>query len=369
MKSTLKPFDAQKYPDLGKISEKEAEVSKIANLSDSELINQLRDRLRGLEQPVLRMADQAAIFSTSLQESRYRRILDWLSPVNYSESHRLYCDNFPDGSGDWLLSYQDYRSWISSSVSSTFLLHGMAGCGKSSLAAAVINSLTPAAPVQASSSPLAYFYCSKNVSEAERRDPQEILRSIVRQLCIVDSVQRKLHDAVVREHERREQEAKAVGFNASRLSSQDCVKVLLEMTGPNPATIVIDGIDEVEPNVRHVLIDNLHKVMRKSGSVVKVFATTRDDEQITNLFSSDPILRVTADLNRKDMDAFIDTQVNSAIASRRLLGGRVSNALERELIRSLRDSAGEMSVKPPHICCRKLIKELTSLTKEQPASS
>lgn len=369
MKSALKPFDAEAYPKLAKIFEKEAEVSKIANLSDSELISQLRDRLRGLETPVLRIADQAASFSTSLQESRYRAILDWLSPVNYGESHRMYCDNCPDGSGDWLLSHQDYINWISSSVSSTFLLHGMAGCGKSSLTSAVIKSLTPQARSQASFSPLAYFYCSKNASETERRDPQEIMRSIVRQLCIVDAVQKQLHDAVVREYERREREAKDVGFDASRLSSQDCLKVLLEITRPNPATIVIDGIDEVEPNVRHGLIENLQEVTQKSGSVVKIFATSRDDDQITKLFSSGSMLRVTADLNRKDVDAFIDTQVNSAVASCRLLGGSLSTELERELKDSLRASAGEMSVNPLPKDYRKLIREITLLTRKQTDSS
>ena len=338
LKSALVAFQTDENQQLQKIAAQDAKVSTIATLSDADTLN----RLRVLEQPIHRIADQAAIYAKALEDARYREILDWLSPICFIEHQRWHSERRLQGSGEWLLNHRDYLGWQSSSASSIFLLHGMAGSGKTSLASAIVDSVLLQSSNQASPPLLAYFYCSKNPSEVEPSDPQEIMRSIVRQLGVTSGAQKTIHSAVVNDYERREAEAKIEGFDVTRLSLQDCIRVVLNITGPDPATIVLDAIDEVQPKSRYELVKGLQQIIRDSGSVVKIFVTSRDDDQVLSLLTNAIMLRIDAENNRTDIESFVRDQVALAINSRRLLGGDVSRKLQADLSQALTDSAGEM---------------------------
>ena len=218
----------------------------------------------------------------------------------------------------------------------------MAGSGKTSLASSVVDRFVHQASQQVSPAPLAYFYCSKNASECERSNPNEILRSIVRQLAVSDRAQRTIHRSIVTEYERREAEAKLDGFDIPRLTTQDCLKLMLDITGPDPATIILDALDELHFQDRYDLIDALLQIVRDSGSVVKVFVTSRDDNQILALLSNAPRVRISAEDNQADIKSFVHNQVSLVINGRRLLSGDVSSNLRADLTQALIDGAGEM---------------------------
>ncbi|KAL8925652.1 MAG: hypothetical protein Q9208_003335 [Pyrenodesmia sp. 3 TL-2023] len=309
----------------------------MAVLSDAETL----DLIYNLEQPILRIADQAAGYALTLEHSRYRRILDWLSPIPYLEHQQRHSERRLQGSGEWLLKNDEYLAWQSSSTSAIFLLHGMAGSGKTTLTSAIVDSTLCRSSNQAYPALLAYVYCSKNASELARRDPQEIMRSIVRQLGVA-SARKTIHCAIVTEYEQREAEAQTEGFDVARLTLQDCVKLILHITESDPAIIVLDAVDEVRPNSRYELLDSLQHIVKDSVNVVKILATSRDDDQILSLLTNATKVRVEANLNRADMEIFVHDQVNLAIKHRRLLGGHVSSKLQADLSKALMDAAGEM---------------------------
>lgn len=338
LKSALAAFRTDEDQQLQKIAAQDAKVSAIATLSDADTLN----RLRVSEQPIHRIADQAALYAKSLEDARYREILDWLSPICFIEHQKWHSERRLQGSGEWLLNHHEYLDWQSSSASSIFLLHGMAGSGKTSLASAIVDSVLLQSSNQASPPLLAYFYCSKTPSEVELSDPKEIMRSIVRQLGVTSGAQKTIHSAIVNEYERREAEAKIEGFDVTRLSLQDCIRAVLNITGPDPAAIVLDAIDEVQPKSRHELVEALQQISRDSGSVVKIFVTSRDDDQVLSLLTNALMLRIDAENNRTDIESFVRDQVALAINSRRLLGGDVSSKLQADLSQALTDSAGEM---------------------------
>ncbi|KAL8992531.1 MAG: hypothetical protein Q9169_007030 [Polycauliona sp. 2 TL-2023] len=338
LKSALTAFESDENQQLERIISQDAKVSAIATLSDAEILN----RLQWLERPVHRIADQAVKYAETLEGMRYREIMDWLSPIRYIEHQKWHSGRRLRGTGQWLLDDPEYLGWLSSSASSIFLLHGMAGSGKTMLASAVVDSFLGQLSSQGSSALLAYFYCSKSASDINLSDPEEIMRSIVRQLCFSGGAQKTIHPAVLRDYEQRESEAKLSGFDVSRLNVHDCVRLIVATTGADPAIVVIDAIDEVQPKGRYELFTALQQTVKDSSSIVKILVTSRNDDQVFCLLDDAPTLRIGLDHQRADVQAFVHDQIALAVKSNRLLGGTVSSQLRADLSQALINSAEEI---------------------------
>ena len=284
MKST---FRAEEDHQMQKIVDQEAKLSALARLVDAEIqqetgktVTALRTLLEALENPINRLVDQATISLRTLEEKKYLDLLRWLSSVEFSRHHERHSEGRIPGSGKWLLDHPQYINWRSSSSSSILLLHGIQGSGKTSLTSAVIDSFLEERSGQASPAPLAYFYCAKNAFELKRADPEKIMRSIVRQLTSSSAAQRKVNDTLLSEYERREAEAMIDGFDVAGLRIAECVRLVLDTTGSNPASIIVDAVDEIQETRRHELLNALIQITKESASVVKVFLTSRDNSNV-----------------------------------------------------------------------------------------
>lgn len=167
------------------------------------------------------------------------------------------------------------------------------------------------------------------------------MRSILRQLAINYGAQTTTHRRVVDEYERREIEARADGFDVPKLCLQDCIALILTIVVSDPVTIVVDAIDELEPNSRYELVKALGQIVKNSANVVKIFVTSRDDAQILALLPDALVLRIHPDDNSDDMKRFVRERVTLAKSSRLLLEGDISCQLEASLEQALIDCAGE----------------------------
>jgi len=246
------------------------------------------------------------------------------------------------GSGQWLLSHDRYLNWRNTSSSCIFLLYGIMGSGKTTLTSAIVDSFLEESSGRAPHAPFAYFYCIKNSAENERSDPDEIMGSILRQLTFSHGSPSTIHERVLQEYERRQTVAKVDGVEATRLQTAECVRLILETTAANPAAIVIDALDEIPCSSRHILLSALNQIVQESLNVVKIFVTSRDDSNIQALLHDAVALRIQDVHTRKDMDGFIRQEVSSAIDTRKLLNGIVSDNLKEELVDVLKAGAGEM---------------------------
>ena len=302
----------------------------------------LRALLTSLNEPVERLIDHSSISAQVLQENQRLPLLQWLSSVPFSSHHKRHSESRIPGSGQWLLDHDRYRHWRNTSSSTILLLHGIMGCGKTSLASAVVDSFLHESSGKVLSAPIAYFYCARNSAEAERSNPDGIMRSILRQLTVSDGSSSTVHERILEEYERRQAVAKVNGFEITELQAADCLKLILDTTAANPATIVIDAVDEIQPSSRHVLLSALTKIVQDSLSVVKVFVTSRDDSNVYALLSNAVAVRIQSDRTQKDMDIFVYREVSSAIENRRMLNGVISDNLTQELMDVLIAGAGEM---------------------------
>lgn len=305
-------------------------------------VSAMHSLLSSLNDPIMRLIDQSTISAQVLQESEYLQLLQWLSPVPFSRHHKRHSESRLPGSGQWLLDHPQYVRWRNSSSSSIFLLHGILGCGKTLLASTVVDAFSRESTGQISRALTAYFYCTKNSAEPDRSNPNEILRSILRQLTIGDGTSPTIHESVLREFEHRQAEAKVNGFELGRLQASECIRMILDTTAANPATIILDAVDEIESNSRHVLLSAFNQIAQDSLNIVKVFVTSRDDSNIRALLPDALAVRIQKGHVSRDMDDFVHREVSLAIQNRRMLNGVVSDSLRQALTRVLILGAGEM---------------------------
>jgi ankyrin repeat protein len=129
-----------------------------------------------------------------------------------------------------------------------------------------------------------------------------------------------------------------------KLSLEESVELILELLEENPATIVIDALDECDPSRRYELFESLDEIVQRSTNVVKVFISSRNDGDIVCRLANSPNIYIDSTLNGEDMERFISIEVTKAIHLKRILGGQVSYALEKRIVETLSLGAQGMYV-------------------------
>ncbi|KAH3974206.1 hypothetical protein HBI56_088980 [Parastagonospora nodorum] len=210
--------------------------------------------------------------------------------------------------------------------------------------------------------PLAYFYCNSSNPEPERQSTEGVLRSLARQLTVSSLPSRQIHNAVITLHQKSIQQIKIDGFGPAKFSISECVELILAALADNPATSVIDALDEVEEPKK--LVDALQAIISKSGNIFKAFMTTRDDPGVFAMLPTINNIRVTNEYNRTDIRSFTVHAVSSAISELKLLMGNVTETLKVRLVEGLVSGAGEMflwvELQILHLCSFKHEKNVLS---------
>jgi len=311
---------------------------RVQNLLEDE-IRKLGKMLMDWDVPIARISTKISDIDDDLKESQRLKVFEWLSTIPYISHHRSKEKILMPESGMWLMEKPEFIEWMDSSTSSILWLHGIPGSGKSMLVARVIQYLQGQIPKTDGQASLAYFYCARTANEPERSNPVELLRSIIEQLSCYDE-ESPIRPPVVGAYMEKKKEAR--GRKPDKLYLEDCVEILLALLDTNPATIVIDGLDECDPRRRQDLLDALQKIMKESNNVVKVFVSSRDDHDLVHRLSQTPNLYIKAADNMSDIRKFVVTSVDDAIEKERILCGRVSYDLRQTILDTLISQAKGM---------------------------
>ena len=189
-----------------------------------------------------------------------------------------------------------------------------------------------------------YFYCQRNSAEPERSDPEATLRSLVRQMsCLRPGG--ALLQPVRESYDARKKE----GFAAGSLSSDECTALILEMTKYRlMTTLVIDALDECDPDKRDVLLEALSRIVTDSTGLVKIFISSRDDGDIVLHLGECPNLKIQASHNQDDITRYVNSEVRKVIHFKKWRSGNVDKELEEEIKLALIEKAQGMSVCFPY---------------------
>jgi hypothetical protein len=169
---------------------------------------------------------------------------------------------------------------------------------------------------RAGQSPLpAFFYCSRNTAELTRSNPEAILASIVRQLSNLEP-ELPLLDPVITLYKQREAQA----FASGPLRIDESTALIIQLVEHYPlTTIVIDALDECDPEKRDDLLEALETILRESSSLVKIFVSSRDDRDIVYFLQDYPNLEITSNRNSDDIASFVKVETQYLIKRRKLL--------------------------------------------------
>jgi hypothetical protein len=184
-----------------------------------------------------------------------------------------------------------------------------------------------------------YFYCSRNPTEPARSDPQAILASIARQLSSTQPGKPLLQPSID-----LYDEEEAEGFASGQPRLDESLKLIMQLIELYPqTTIVLDALDECSPATRLDLLRALEHLLQHSCSLVKIFVSSRNDQDIVMQLKGYLNLEIDSRRNSNDIAQFVNAEVERLIKDGKLLRNSKSKDDMKDLIvRKVTEDAAEM---------------------------
>ena len=159
-----------------------------------------------------------------------------------------------------------------------------------------------------------YFYCMRSAAEPERSDPDAVLASILRQLSCVQPGAPLLYP-VVEKYKRLGE-----GFKSNGLDLDDSRDLIVKLTENYSMTIiVVDALDECDPTMRQSLLDAFEHILKESEGLVKIFVSSRDDQDIVYTLGGYPNLDISSDKNGADIEVYVKIETQKLVKRGNLL--------------------------------------------------
>ncbi|KAJ9360367.1 hypothetical protein DTO027B9_1351 [Paecilomyces variotii] len=114
-------------------------------------------------------------------------------------------------------------------------------------------------------------------------------------------------------YQKRQEEASHVGERPAPLTVEETVDLICEHGRLTPFTIIIDALDECGSQQRGVILNALEDIRQRCRDVVKIFVSSRHEEDIAAYFRKGEVLEVTSQLNEKDLKRFVKRQTENFV--------------------------------------------------------
>ncbi|KAF6227916.1 hypothetical protein HO133_007644 [Letharia lupina] len=283
------------------------------SIDHQEMHAKLRELLQSINSPIRRMSPQLDSLQDHLKHTERVEILRWLSSQPHLDHHQQIKKQALPGSGQWLLQDRQYIKWYEQSASSLLWLHGKQGSGKSTLVSLVVEDMIKRFEASQSALPV-YFYCTRSAAEPERSKPDTVLASILRQLSCVQP-DAPLLSPVIEKYKRQGE-----GFKSNGLELDDSRDLIIRLIEDYSMTIiVVDALDECDAEMRQSLLDAFEHILKESVGLVKIFVSSRDDQDIVYTLRDYPNLDISSDRNTADIEAYVKTEAQKLVNKGQLL--------------------------------------------------
>jgi NACHT domain len=251
--------------------------------------------------------------------SRNETIPDWISPIPYWLHHAAMRKGILPRSGEWLFEKREFQEWQTSIAgpSSVLWLRGIPGSGKSRLIACAIEHLKEHL-FSHGLSDFAYFYCLRSGAETERSNPEEVIRSIFRQLAFEKEPISQMKPAIQFQYMRKEELSRRERHPIEMFSQGEIISMLADICKGTTTTIIIDALDELEWTQRGYLFDTFEAIndaMKEceSDGTVRLLMSTREDPDIVARLANYRNIYIGMDDNKLDIERFVTRELETAI--------------------------------------------------------
>lgn len=142
---------------------------------------------------------------------------------------------------------------------------------------------------------------------------------------------------------------KKSGFSSISLAFNESLRLIhLLVETYQQTTIVVDALDECDPLKRKGFLDSVKIIVNSpsTGRIVKVFISSRNDNDIVLRLDEVPNLWIEAKDNQEDIRRFVQEEVTRCIEDQELLYGNVTNELKQKIITSLTNGSQGMYMPP-----------------------
>ncbi|RMZ68355.1 ankyrin [Pyrenophora seminiperda CCB06] len=225
--------------------------------------------------------------------AKHRRILEWISPLDYPAKQSDTIKRRQEGTGQWFLDAPQVARWLSEHQATLFC-PGIPGAGKTMVAAIAIDHLLKS--VQSSSHGVAYVYC--DYKAREEQDTSRMLAAILKQLV---QARLSLVNPVERLYTRH-------ADRGTRPSSDEIFSALRDVLAHySTVYIVVDALDEcLDSNgTRRQFLAKLRDL--QAGHDIRLMATSRFIPEIVDWFNEGLKLEVQA--SKEDVERFVAGQI------------------------------------------------------------
>ena len=183
-----------------------------------------------------------------------------------------------------------------------------------------------------------YFYCTRSAAEPERSNPDAVLASVLRQLSCVQP------DAPILSPVIEKYKSQGEGFSSSGLDLDDSRDLIIRLIEDySMTTIVVDALDECDPLMRQSLLDAFEQILKESLGLVKIFVSSRNDQDIVCTLREYPNMDISSDKNTADIKAYVKTETMKLVKSGQLLrNSRAKDRMATSIIEQISDGADGM---------------------------
>ncbi|KAG4262374.1 hypothetical protein FPRO03_10604 [Fusarium proliferatum] len=253
------------------------------------------DLLEQIQPSLIELKDRIRDLLVRIDESERRETLEGISSIMFRSHHDEISGKRTDGTCEWILKNEKFIKW-EESKSCVTILYGSPGAGKTFIISRVIDYFLAKAK---KGEALAFFYCKRD--EENRRNPKDILSSILRQLStpVTEDEAQRIHIAIKDLPNR-------LALKGTTINVSTCENVIRTLAEDYPkTTIILDALDECDRDTREELMTVLNNLTNAS-SKLRLFISSRHDEDILRHFRVVPIIEMEATDNEEDIACFVE---------------------------------------------------------------